>query len=64
VNDATTHALVGPRAVEVITMTCAGCDARSTVPVTDPLKAQVVQLFRAAHTGHRPTVVFGGSPQL
>ena len=57
--DRSTQVLSGPHATDVIAMSCASCDARTTVSVGDPLKAEVVQMFRDSHAGHRPTVAFG-----
>ena len=57
--DRTTHAPPPAHTSDVIAMTCQVCDARTTVSVTDPMKAEVLRLFRDTHAGHRPTVVFG-----
>jgi hypothetical protein len=59
VNNRTTDVLTGPCAVDVIALSCPRCGSRTAVPVTDPLKADVVQLFRDAHAGHQPTITFG-----
>ena len=58
-NDRTSDVLAGPHVADVISMSCGRCDARTTVAVTDPMKVEIVRLFRAAHAGHRPTMTFG-----
>lgn len=54
-----TQGTIGPATADAITMLCVRCDARSSVAVTDVLKAETVRLFCAAHAGHGPTVLIG-----
>lgn len=54
-----TRVLTAPHTSDVIALRCAQCDARTTVSIADPVKADIVKLFRDAHAGHQPTVTFG-----